>query len=86
MKSFAQLAEEIAVANRKADKRALNREKEMYSFWRSRKQVAVEHARKCKALGLSELQLTWQNRAAEYDKDAKASKAYIQVIGKRIYG
>ena len=84
-KSFGQLADEFATSNRKQDIRSLKREKEMYSFWRSRKQLAIEHARRCKELGLPELQLKWQRRAAEYAKDAKASKEYIRTIGSRIY-
>lgn len=85
-KSFGQLAAEFAASNRKQDIRSLKREKEMYSFWRSRKELAIEHARRCKQLGLPELQLKWQHRSAKYDKDAKASKEYIRQLGARIYG
>lgn len=85
-KTFSQIADEFAVTNRKQDIRAMRREKEMYSFWRNRKVLAIEHARNCKKLGLSELQLRWQNKAAEYDKDAKSSKEYIRQLGARIYG
>ena len=84
-KSFGQLADEFAASNRKQDIRSLKREKEMYSFWRNRKQLAIEHARRCQQLGLPELQLKWQQRAAGYAKDAKASKEYIRKLGAQIY-
>ena len=85
-KTFSQLADEFAATNRKQDLRSMKREKEMYSFWRSRKELAIDHARRCKKLGLPDLQLKWQQRAAEYAKHAKASKEYIRTIGSRIYG
>ena len=85
MKSFSQVIKEIAKVNLKQDRRALSREKEMYSFWRNRKILAIEHARSCKKLGLGRLQLRWQLEAAKYDHLAKESKARIRKLGDSIY-
>jgi hypothetical protein len=85
MKSFGQFAEEIAVVNKKQNKRSLLREKDMYTFWRNKKLRAIEGARRCKKCGWSDLQLRYQHEAAKYDKWAKESKARIQEIGKWIY-
>lgn len=85
MKNFSQIIKEIDVVNMKQDRRALYREKEMYSFWRDQKLFAIEHARRCKQLGLGRLQLRWQLDAARYDKWAKESKRQIRLLGKSIY-
>lgn len=84
-KPFWQVADEILHANRKANIRSLKREKESYTYWRNKKIFAIERARECKALGLTEYQKTWEHYAADYDKDAKRSKEYIRQLGGYIY-
>lgn len=85
MKAIGQILGELAIVHRKQDLRSMRREKELYAYWRNSKLLAIEHARKCKKLGLTKLQLRWQKQAAKYDKWAKESKAHIHKLGESIY-
>lgn len=85
MKDLKQAVKEFEAVNLKQNKRSLAREKDFYSYYRSRKLFAIDRARKAKSNGYPHFQQLWQNKAAEYDQLAKQSKARIRDLGRWVY-